>query len=111
MDDGKVNLMRRLHQEGFKIACVTNSIRETAHLMLKRSGVVDYMDCIVTNEDINNPKPHPEGYIKAMVILNSPPEMAVIVEDSPKGIQAAEMTGAKVVKVLNATEVNENIIL
>ena len=111
VDDSKVQLMRRLTQQGFKIACVTNSIRKTATMMLKKSGVYEYMDCIVSNEDINNAKPHPEGYIKALVTLNCLPSNAIIVEDSPKGIQAAKMTGAKVVEVANATEVNEDMKL
>lgn len=111
VDDSKVQLMRKLTQQGFKIACVTNSIRKTATMMLKKSGVYEYMDCIISNEDITHAKPHPEGYIKALVMLGCVPSNAIIVEDSLKGIQAAEMTGAKVVVVANATEVNENIKL
>jgi HAD superfamily hydrolase (TIGR01509 family) len=80
-------------------------------MMLKNSGVYEYMDCIISNEDVNNAKPHPEGYIKALVTLNCLPSNAIIVEDSPKGIQAAKMTGAKVVEVANATEVNEDMKL
>jgi beta-phosphoglucomutase len=111
IDDSKIQLMRNLIQVGYKIACVTNSIRKTALLMLKKSGVYEYMDCIISNEDINNPKPHPEGYIKALVMLNCLPSNSIIVEDSPKGIQAAKMTGATVVEVANATEVNEDMKL
>jgi len=110
-DDSKIQLMRKLTQQGFKIACVTNCIRKTAIMMLKKSGVHEYMDCIISNEDITHAKPHPEGYIKALVMLGCTPSNAIIVEDSPKGIQAAEMTGAKVVVVANATEVNEDMKL
>jgi HAD superfamily hydrolase (TIGR01509 family) len=110
-DESKIQLMRKLTQQGFKIACVTNSIRKTATMMLKKSGVYEYMDCIISNEDITHAKPHPEGYIKALVMLNCLPINAIIVEDSPKGIQAAGMTGAKVVVVANATEVNEDMKL
>lgn len=111
VDDSKVQLMRKLKQQGFKIACVTNSIRKTALMMLKKSGVYEYMDCFLSNEDITHTKPHPEGYIKALVMLGCVPSNAIIVEDSPTGIQSAEMTGAKVVVVANATEVNEDMKL
>lgn len=111
VDDSKVQLMRKLTQQGFKIACVTNSIRKTATMMLEKSGVYEYMDCIISNEDITYAKPHPEGYIKALVMLDCVPSNAIIVEDSPKGVQSAEMTGAKVVVVANATEVNEDMKL
>ena len=39
------------------------------------------------------------------------PSNTIIIEDSPKGIQAAEMTGAKVIIVANATEVNQDMKL
>ena len=98
-DRSKVDLMKHLKGEGYMLGCVTNSIEKTA-----------YMDCIVSNQDVKNPKPHPEGYIKAMVMLNSLPENTTIVEDSPKGIQAANATGARVIVVENATQVMKEMI-
>lgn len=111
VDFSKTQLMTRLKKEGYKLACVTNSIRKTARLMLKNSGVLEYLDCVISNEDVCNAKPHPEGYIKALVMLNCLPQNAIIVEDSPKGIQAAKLVGAKVVEVANATEVNGDMKL
>jgi beta-phosphoglucomutase-like phosphatase (HAD superfamily) len=111
VDFSKTQLMARLKKEGYKLACVTNSIRKTARLMLKNSGVLEYLDCVISNEDVCNAKPHPEGYIKALVMLNCLPQNAIIVEDSPKGIQAAKLVGAKVVEVANATEVNGDMKL
>jgi HAD superfamily hydrolase (TIGR01509 family) len=111
VDSSKTQLMARLKKEGYKLACVTNSIRKTARLMLKNSGVLEYLDCVISNEDVCNAKPHPEGYIKALVMLNCLPQNAIIVEDSPKGIQAAKLVGAKVVEVANATEVNGDMKL
>ena len=111
VDNSKIQLMRKLTQEGYKIACVTNCIRKTALLMLKKIGVLEYLDCIVSNEDVDKAKPHPEGYLKAMILLETVPANTIIVEDSPKGIQAAKQSGAKVVVVANATQVTENINL
>jgi beta-phosphoglucomutase len=111
IDDSKVQLMERLLDEGYKLGCVTNSIRKTAKLMLERCGVLEYIDCFISNEDITHPKPHPEGYINAMIMLNCIPSNTIIVEDSPKGLQAAKITGAKVVEVANATEVTPSIKL
>lgn len=110
VDAAKVMLCDRLKVNGFKLACVTNSIRRTAELMLKACGVYDQMDLIVSNEDSLNNKPHPEPYIKAMVILDCLPENCTIIEDSPTGLEAARLSGAKVVKVKNATEVTPEII-
>ena len=47
----KISLMKLLKAEGYKLGCVTNSIRKTAELMLERSGILEYMDVVITNED------------------------------------------------------------
>tara|TARA_R110000796_G_scaffold98253_1_gene205695 strand:+ start:8939 stop:9544 length:606 start_codon:yes stop_codon:yes gene_type:complete len=105
----KIALMKLLKAEGYKIGCVTNSIRKTAELMLKRSGILEYMDILITNEDSVNHKPHPEQYIQALVFLNTLPKNAIIVEDSPKGLQAARLTGSRVFQVKNSTEVTKEL--
>ena len=58
----KISLMHYLRDKGLYIACYTNSIYETATLMLDKTGVLEYMDCLVTNQDVEKTKPHPEGY-------------------------------------------------
>ena len=110
VDETKVMLCNKLKANGYKVACVTNCIRHTAELMLKACGVHEHMDLIVSNEDSLNNKPHPEPYIKAMVILGCLPENCTIIEDSPTGLEAARLSGASVVKVRNATEVIPEMI-
>ncbi len=105
----KKSMMQMLKDRGYKLGCVTNSIRKTAELMLDKVGLIEYMDIIITNEDSVNHKPHPEQYIKALVHLNAFPENTIIVEDSPKGLDAARLTGSRVFQVKDATEVNQNL--
>jgi HAD superfamily hydrolase (TIGR01509 family) len=104
-DKSKVEMFKWLKSEGIKTACVTNSILMTAKLMLFVTGQEKYLDLIISNEDVNIPKPHPEGYIRAMIFFNSFPQKTVIVEDSEYGIQAANNTGAHVMKVMCAKDV------
>ena len=106
----KIELLSGLKKDGYKLACVTNSIRETANLMLEKTGIIDLFDVILSNEDCEHNKPHPEPYIKALVLLNSLPELSTIVEDSPKGLEAARLTGASVIQVKNAKEVNLSLL-
>ena len=105
----KIALMELLKKEEYKIGCVTNCIRETTELMLQRTGIREYFDILIPNEDTNYNKPHPEPYIKGLVLLNTIPENAIIVEDSPKGLQAARLTGCRVLEVKNATEVTKEL--
>ena len=102
-------MMKMLKDAGYKIGCVTNSIRMTARLMLEKTGLMDYFDVVVTNEQCNYNKPHPEPYIKALVKLGSLPQDSIIVEDSPKGLEAARLTGCRVLEVKNATKVTKEL--
>ena len=104
-----------LHEEtksmGIISCCVTNSINMTAELMLKKTDQLKYMEFIVANEDVENNKPNPDCYLLAISSLQLKPEECLIVEDSPKGLEAAYDTGAHVLEVENSLEVNkENII-
>ena len=101
----KIKLLKFLQKKGILLACVTNSIKDTAEMMLEKTGIKSFMDIIITNQDVNNPKPNPEGYYKAMTAKNMNPEDCIIVEDSPKGLQAAMSTGCKVIKVSTPDEV------
>jgi len=92
----KVELMKHLKNSGIKVACYTNSIRLTAELMLKKTGILEYIDVLITNQDVTNPKPHPEGYLLCMEKMQVKPSECLIVEDSPKGIDAAIASGARV---------------
>jgi len=103
----------RLHEQtkNLKKACVTNSIKKSALLMLKKTGQLQYMDFVISNEDVKNPKPSPEGYNLAIKKFNLKPEECIIVEDAPKGLEAARQTGANVYEVSGYNEVTlENIL-
>jgi beta-phosphoglucomutase len=104
-DPSKILLYHQLGCRNIKKACVTNSISETATLMLDRTGQIKLLEFVISNEDVKNNKPHPEPYVTAMVKLGALPEETLIVEDSEKGMQSALGTGAHVLKVNNATEV------
>lgn len=90
---------------GLKSVCVTNSITDTAKLMLEKSGQWSHMSFMVSNQMVNNPKPHGEGYIRAMIKVGAQPEECLIVEDSDKGLAAAKATGAHIWKVRNSHDV------
>lgn len=93
----KQELHEYLKNNNIKIACVTNSIKKTATEMLKCTGQLQYMDLIVSNEDVINNKPSPDCYNYAMDQLKVNYNNCVCVEDSPKGYEAAINSNAKMV--------------
>jgi beta-phosphoglucomutase len=103
----------RLHEgtSKFKKICVTNSIRQTALLMLEKTGQLSFMEHVISNEDVCNPKPDPEGYLKAIQYLQLQPNECMIVEDAPKGIEAAKKSNAHVYEVKGYHDVTlENVL-
>jgi len=104
----KIKLFMSLHSDKVKIVCVTNSIRETADEMLKQTGQFEFFDFVVTNEDVKNNKPYPDCYNFAVNKLDALPSECIIVEDSPKGLEAAMSSvvpNCNIWKVNNSKEV------
>lgn len=102
----KIEMLKFLKKRGLKLVCYTNSIRETGSLMLKKTGIYDLFDSFYSNQDVPEPKPSPTGYIQIMNDFNIEKENTLIVEDSPKGFEAAYLSGAKVFRVINQEHVN-----
>ena len=80
------NLFILIKNNNIKIAVASNSIKETITLCLSKLGIIDFVDCILSNEDVKYPKPHPEIYWKTMSYFGCLPEETVIFEDSFVGI-------------------------
>jgi beta-phosphoglucomutase-like phosphatase (HAD superfamily)/dTDP-glucose pyrophosphorylase len=99
-------IFRQIKARGYKIAVASNSIRETVKLSLLSIGVMDEVDYFVSNEDVSRTKPYPEMYWKCMTALNALPKSTIIVEDSHIGRQGALDSGAHLLAVENAKEVN-----
>jgi len=87
-------ILKTLKSENYTIACATNSIRSTAKLQLIRKGFFEHIDFLYSNEDVQNPKPNAEIYMRCMLRCGVNPDETVIIEDSHIGRKAALRTGA-----------------
>jgi HAD superfamily hydrolase (TIGR01509 family) len=100
-DERLISVFKELRDRGYKLACCSNSIRRSVLVILSKIGLIEYMDLIISNEDVKNSKPHPEMYWKAMSMMGVLPEETLIVEDSPPGLLAASRSRANVLRVDN----------
>lgn len=98
--------LSKLKKEGYKIAVCSNSIRSTIEMMMKKAELIDYIDLIVSNEDVKKAKPDPEMYNTAMKKFGLHPNECLIVEDNPNGIAAAKASGGYVLPVVTVYDVN-----
>jgi HAD superfamily hydrolase (TIGR01509 family) len=97
---GAKELLNLLSGNGFKIGLYSPNQRSVIETSLRKCGVIKFFDLIVSREDIEKPKPDPEGYLLAAKKLNVKPENCLVFEDTPTGFTSAVNAGMKVV-VLN----------
>jgi HAD superfamily hydrolase (TIGR01509 family) len=100
-----IKCMEEIVGNRYKIAVCSNSIRKTVLTVLSKLGIMEYMDLIISNEDVKNSKPHPEMYWKAISMMGVLPEETLIVEDSPYGLLAASRAKTHILRVKSPSEV------
>ena len=85
-------VLRDLHGR-FKIGVVTCC--QTMHFKTihDASGLRQYFDFVVGDDDFTNHKPHPEPYLTALNRSGFKPSEAIAVEDSERGILSAQAAG------------------
>jgi dTDP-glucose pyrophosphorylase/predicted HAD superfamily phosphohydrolase YqeG len=105
VDENIKSTVSKLADNNYKIAVCSNSIRKTVLTVLCKLGIIEYIDFILSNEDVKNPKPHPEMYWKTISIMSVLPEETLIVEDSPYGLLAASRSKSHILRVKNPNEV------
>ncbi len=105
VDDRIRGILRSFKSEGYLIACATNSIRETAKLQLIRKGFFEYIDFMYSNQDVNNPKPNSEIYLRCMIKAGVNPNETLIIEDSHIGRKGAISSGGVLCGVKDTSDV------
>ena len=110
IDDIKIEMFKYLKNNKIKIGVITNSNRTSAELLLKKTGIFDMIDILISNSDTKNKKPHAEPYIRGMLHFNKNIEDYLIIEDSHDGIQSAINSGCDYIRVSNSKEVSIELI-
>lgn len=106
-DKELVRLLNTIKDNNISIAVASNSISKTVFDCLESLGVIGLVDYIVSNEDVENPKPHPEMYWKAMSYFGVIADETVIFEDSIVGKLAAKDSGAKLIEIENRSDLDD----
>lgn len=97
--------LSHLKADGYRLALASNSIRRTIELMIDKAGLTEYLEFMLSNQDVVKAKPDPEIYQTAIRRLGLKPEECLICEDNQNGIQAALASGAHLFKVDTVNDV------
>ena len=90
-------LIDGLLDRGVGLAIVTSSERWAAEMIAAQLGLQDVFAVCIANGDFARPKPAPDPYLAAMRRLGCTPEVAVAIEDTRAGIDAAVAAGIPVI--------------
>ncbi|MFW0154753.1 HAD family hydrolase [Rothia sp. P6271] len=102
---GIPEVLQELRKANIPVGIVTNAITKVAEHTASLSP--ETFSVIIGDQQVTNPKPHPEPYLQAAKQLGVNPQRCVAVEDSPSGVQSALSAGMKVVIVPGEIDVIE----
>lgn len=93
--EGVFETVEELYKKGYKLGIVTTKMRNTVEMGLRLVGLNKFFQTVVTLDDVKNAKPDPEPVQKALALLGSTPEEAIMVGDSKYDILAGQNAGTQ----------------
>lgn len=106
---GVAAVISQLRSSGIRLGVVTTKMRATTIRALELLGIYESMEVIVSIDDVDHPKPHPEPVAKAIQALGSVPSETLMVGDSSVDMQSAIAAGAMPVGVAWSLKGEENL--
>jgi len=91
--------MEELRRAGVRMGVVTTKIRKTSEMGLKHCGLEQFIETIVSLDDVVHAKPHPEPVLKALSLMKADPATTIMVGDSKADLLAARDAGVRSVAV------------
>ena len=83
------------------------SASKNAQTILKSVDFFEVFDAVVDGTKVTKAKPNPEVFLQAAKLLNTPPELCFVFEDSIAGIQAANIGGMTSIGIGNKNTLHE----
>ena len=106
--DGSLDLLESL-QGKVKLGLASMNDREVIANLLKMTNTQRFFDATLTADDISNPKPNPEIFLRCVLKLRSSQEKCVVVEDSIFGVKAAKTAKMGCITVLTGVYSREEL--
>ncbi len=91
---------------GRRAAIVTSCSRPLADARLRAAGLIA-PPILVTADELDFGKPHPEGYRTAATRAGYDPHRCLVVEDAPSGLEAGRAAGCVTLAVTTTTPVEQ----
>ena len=99
---GELRAAVRYAAERVPLAIVSGAARDEIEPVLEAAGVADLFAAIVPAEDVERGKPEPDGYLRALELLDAQvaAEDVLVFEDTEAGVAAAKAAGMRCIAAL-----------
>jgi beta-phosphoglucomutase len=112
--DGVRPFLRMLSENRVPMAICSGALLAEIELILDKPGLRKFFEVIVSAEQVEKGKPHPDGFVLTLEKLNqtrldSPisPGQCVVIEDSHWGLDAAKAAGMHTVAITNSYDAEQ----
>ncbi len=91
--------LEQLREMKLQLAVATSSVSASARPFLERTGIRSLFSVVVTGDEVQQGKPHPEIYLRAAKKLGISPEACLVIEDALAGIASAKAAKMRVAAI------------
>jgi HAD superfamily hydrolase (TIGR01509 family) len=91
--------LEQLREIKLLLAVATSSVSASARPLLERTGIRSLFSVVITGDEVQQGKPHPDIYLRAAQELGISPEACLVIEDSLAGIAAGKAANMRVAAI------------
>lgn len=92
-------VLEELREMKLRLAVATSSVSASARPFLNRHRIAEFLEVIVTGDEIERGKPEPDIYLRTSEELGIAPDACLVIEDSLSGIAAAQAAKMRVAAI------------
>ena len=108
---GADKYLKKLHNDGVKIAIATSGYEELCKLAFTRLGVWQYIDACAFSSEVGVNKSNPDVYLLAAKRIGVKPEECTVFEDIVNGINGAKKGGFATCAIYDSSNADETDVL
>lgn len=105
--EGLEVFIKKADQENIQMAIGSAAIMDNINFVIQNMHVAHYFKAIISANDVQESKPHPETFLKCAKALKIDPAHCLVFEDTPKGVECAFNAGMQCIVVLGEHEAHE----
>ncbi|RNI33221.1 HAD family phosphatase [Rufibacter immobilis] len=88
--NGLDQFLAKAKEKNIKMAIATAAIMFNIDFVVDNLDIRPYFQALVSADEVDKSKPHPETFLKAAEKLGIDPKDCLVFEDAPKGVEAAQ---------------------